>query len=80
MDVWYIHQSTERDYMDTVSRIFISIEAKEKNAAKRKLSHTAFAAYLAGFVSLDKAEDFAKKGNKGRGFMMPTYAKTEVTA
>jgi len=69
-----------REIMDIVSRIFKSIEAKEKNANKRKLSHTAYAAYLAGFVSLDKAEDFAKRGNKGRGFSMPTYAKTEVTA
>ena len=66
--------------MDTVSRIFKSIEAKEKNANKRKLSHTAFSAYLAGLVSLDKAEDFARRGNKGRGFSMPTYAKSEVTA
>jgi len=64
--------------MNTVDRIFRSIEAKEKNANKRKLSHTAYAAYLAGFVSLDKAEDFVKKGNKGRGFSMPTYAKTAV--
>ncbi len=66
--------------MNTVDRIFRSIEMKEKNANKRKLSHTARAAYLAGIVSLDKAEDFAKSGNKGRGYVMPTYTKTEVAA
>ena len=66
--------------MNEVDSIFRSIEAKDKNANKRKLSHTAYAAYLAGFVSLDKAEDFARKGNKGRGFSMPTYTKSEVTA
>ncbi len=66
--------------MNTVDRIFKSIEMKEKNANKAKLSHTARAAYLAGIVSLDKAEAFAKAGNKGRGYSMPTYTKTEVAA
>jgi len=68
-----------REIMNEIESIFKSIEAKEKNAIKRKLSHTAHAVYLAGIASLDKCEDFAKRGNKGRGFTMPTYAKTEVT-
>lgn len=68
-----------REIMNEIESIFKSIEDKEKNADKRKLPYNARAAYLAGIVSLEKCEDFAKKGNRGRGYVMPTYAKTEVT-
>lgn len=66
--------------MNEVSRIFKSIEMKEKNANKAKLGHTARAVYLAGIASLGNCEAVAKSGNKGRGYSMPSHAKTEVAA
>ena len=66
--------------MDTVSRIFKSIEMKEKNANKAKLGHTARALYLAGLASLGNCEAVAKAGNKGRGYSMPTYSTATKAA
>ena len=58
----------ERNHMDQVSRIFKSIEMKEKNANKAKLNPTARAVYLAGIASLTNCEAVAKSGNGGRGY------------
>ena len=45
-------------------------EMKQANAAKANLSPAARAVYLAGRAGLSKCEEVAKKGNKGKGYIV----------
>ena len=57
-----------------------SLEMKEENARKAKLSDGARAVYLASRARLSKCEEVAKKGNRGKGYVVPTYAPAKAFA
>ena len=55
-----------------------SEEMKIAAANKAKLQGLAREVYLRGFARLSKAKDVAERGNGGKGFVLPVFAKPEV--